>query len=205
MSIMQKNKYFLLAVLPLFLSAFSLPEPLKLVQNNALNIEIYLELDGIDGDAQEQAYTDWIELENYSFDANNSAFNIVNSGSVGGKPTGSDLSIEIKAEDKSLTKLYEKVLNSNQISDAKLHIINRLPGSGPSALQLLEQIELKDVYVTSVRIISGDPIIGDVEVHVDIAFGKIQRSLYQYNSSGNQIGSPQIMQWDYPANTESFN
>lgn len=107
-------------------------------------VDIFLKLEGIKGEAQDDKYKDEIDVLAWSWGASQSGTTHGGSGSGSGKVSVQDISIT-KYIDKSSATLFQHCCNGKHISKGKL--IVRKAGEKP--LEYLT-IELHDIIVTHV-------------------------------------------------------
>lgn len=194
---MRKNNYLLLLIIPLLFCSFKTIEPTK---KNTLGLSIYLQLNGIDGDATDPYHQNWINVASYKFDAKNSREVGQQEGQISfRRATGSDLTINAVIADKSLTKLIDRSLKSTIIQDGILDITES--GAPVGNNEFAERVELTEIIVRSVTITGTDPLAGTVDVSFTLQFREIKRTLKDL-INGN-YNTPVDMEWNYPNNSEN--
>jgi len=109
-------------------------------------VDIFLKLDGIKGEAQDDKYKDEIDVLAWSWGASQSGTTHGGTGSGSGKVAVQDLSIT-KYIDKSSPTLFQHCANGKHISKGKL-IIRK---AGEKPLEYLT-IDLEDIIVTHVSL-----------------------------------------------------
>jgi type VI secretion system secreted protein Hcp len=110
----------------------------------AEDIYAFLDLEGIEGEAQDSDYEKKIELQSFSWGAsNNNSFSHGTGGSVS-KGQIHDISFT-KLADKASVRLMDRVVSGLHIKKAKVSLLKQ---SGEKKIPYLE-IELTDVIVTS--------------------------------------------------------
>lgn len=192
---MRKNNYLLLLIIPLLFCSFKTIEPTK---KKALGLSIYLQLNGIVGDATDPYHQNWINVASYKFDAKNSREIGQQQASVG-TATGSDLTINAVIADKSLIELIDRSLKSTFIQDGILDITES--GAPVGNNEFAERVELTKILVRSVSITGTDPLAGTVDVSFTLQFREIKRTLKDL-INGN-YNTPVDMQWNYETNQEN--
>ncbi len=107
-------------------------------------VDMFLELDGIKGEAQDKTHKDHIDILAWSFGVSNSGTTHMGTGSGAGKANFQDISIT-KFVDKSSPVLMQHSILGKHITKGKLYV--RKAGGKP-----LEYIvySLNDIIVTSV-------------------------------------------------------
>ncbi|GJD52990.1 Protein hcp1 [Methylobacterium crusticola] len=109
-------------------------------------VDIFLKLEGIKGEAQDDKYKDEIDVLAWSWGAAQSGTTHMGGGSGSGKVAVQDLSVT-KYIDKSSATLFQHCCNGKHITKGKL--IVRKAGEKP--LEYLT-VELEDVMVTHVSL-----------------------------------------------------
>lgn len=194
---MQKSNYLLLIVLPLLLGSFKTVEPVGKKDNNTLSFSIYLQLDGIQGDARDAIHTNWIDVKSYSFGATNSR--VINGGfALAGRANGSDLNINAVILDKSLIPLLNASLVGDNIAEGKLEIIEVIAPTRSN--DFAERVTLTNILVTSVNVTGVDSRNGTVDVSFTLNFQKIKRELKDRQNNGTYSTAAE-MTWDYSTNS----
>lgn len=194
---MQKSNYLLLIVLPLLLGSFKTVEPVEKNDNNTLSFNIYLQLDGIQGDAQDAIHTNWIDVKSYSFGATNSR--VINGGfALAGRANGSDLNINAVILDKSLIPLLNASLVGDNIAEGKLEIIEVIAPTRSN--DFAERVTLTNILVTSVTVTGVDSRNGTVDVSFTLNFQRIKRELKDRQNNGTYSTAVE-MTWDYSTNS----
>ena len=113
----------------------------------AADVFAFLELEGIEGEAQDSDHQGKIELQSFSWGAsNNSSFATGTGGSVG-KGQIHDISISMYTSRASL-RLMERAVNGQHINKAKLSLLKQ---SGDKKIPYFE-LDLEHVVVTSFQI-----------------------------------------------------
>ena len=107
-------------------------------------VDIFLKLDGIKGEAQDDKYKDEIDILAWSWGASQSGTTHAGSGAGAGKVNVQDLSVT-KYIDKSSPTLFQHCSNGKHITKGKL--IVRKAGEKP--LEYLT-VEIEDIIVTHV-------------------------------------------------------
>lgn len=142
-------------------------------------VDIFLKLEGIKGEAQDDKYKDEIDVLAWSWGANQSGTTHGGSGSGAGKVTVQDLSVT-KYIDKSSPVLFQHCANGKHISKGKL--IVRKAGEKP--LEYLT-IELEDIIVTHVSL-GGSGSEDRLTENVTLNFGTYHLKYAVQTASGSK-------------------
>jgi type VI secretion system secreted protein Hcp len=86
-----------------------------------MGTEAYLQIKGVDGEAQDSNHKNWMELESYSFGANNSGTAALGQGMGHGKATLNDFHFVPKG-DTSTPILFLKTCTGDHIPEAVLEL-----------------------------------------------------------------------------------
>jgi type VI secretion system secreted protein Hcp len=114
------------------------------------DIYAFLELDGIEGEAQDAQYTNKIELHSFSWGATNHSSFASGTGSGIGKGQIHDISFS-KFTCKASLRLFERSVNGKPIEKGKLSLLKL---AGEKKIAYLE-VELENVVITSFQITAG--------------------------------------------------
>jgi type VI secretion system secreted protein Hcp len=145
--------------------------------------DIFLKLDGIDGESSDVSHKNEIELLSWNWSMTQESSG-VHSGSGGGsgKATVQDLSF-IHVLDKASPNLMKYCLTGKHIKEARLTV--RKAGGKP--LDYL-QITMNDVIVTEVN--PGVAVGGErVEEQVSLAFARVKQEYQVQNAEGGSAGA----------------
>ncbi len=113
--------------------------------------DIYLKIDGIDGEAQDSKHTNEIEVLSFSWGVSNSGSGAVGTGSGSSRASLSDLSI-MKHVDKASPGLFLACCTGKHLPTATLSV--RKAG-GDAPVEYLKY-DLTEVYISSVQTSGSD-------------------------------------------------
>ncbi len=156
-------------------------------------VDYFLKLEGIEGESTDDKHKDWIDLESFSWGANNSAH--MGSGTTGlatGKVSMQDFHFVMRVN-KSSPKLMLACASGQHIKTANL-ICRKAGGSQQEYLKY----KFTDVLVSSYQTggSHGEAIPVD---QVSLAFGKIEVT-YSPQKVDGTLGPPIITGWDLAKN-----
>ena len=149
---------------------------------------IYLQLDGIQGDATQQAHQNWTDIKSINWGVKRSMNTLAGASAnrEGSEPTVGEVTL-IKTSDRSSPKLLAEACTGNSGKTAKIHLVT----SGNPGNTYLE-ITLSNTLVSSYTIMSD----GDrPEEKVVFNFTKVEMKYTPYDGS-NQAQSPVIASYD---------
>jgi type VI secretion system secreted protein Hcp len=106
--------------------------------------DIFLELDGIEGESQDKTFTNKIDIHSFSWGLNNSASGHTGGGSGTGIANVGDLTVS-KYADKATNKLIFFCYNGDHIGKGKLHV--RKAG-GTDKVEYLTY-DMTEVFITN--------------------------------------------------------
>jgi len=154
-------------------------------------VNLYLKLDGIDGESQDKAHLGWIDILSYRFGVTNSV-----GGAQGtGRATFSELSVT-KVVDKSSPSLLFDTASVTHIENGLLDVVE---AGQPSSKPFLEY-KFTNLLVSDYSVGSG----GDrPEESLSLNFTKIQFTAFPQNPDGT-FGTPITMDWDVIRNSGSL-
>jgi type VI secretion system secreted protein Hcp len=146
-------------------------------------VDMFLELDGIKGEAQDGKHKDKIDVLAWSWGASQSGTTHMGSGSGSGKVSVQDISVT-KYVDKSSATLLQHVASGKHINKGQL--IVRKAGDKP--LEYIT-IDFKDIIVTAV---SGGGSGGEDRLteNVTLNFGEFKYVYTTQNKDGS--GGPKV-------------
>jgi type VI secretion system secreted protein Hcp len=111
-----------------------------------MSVEIFLKLDGIDGESEKKDAESWIEIFSFSNGASNPSSVAFGTGSGAGKVDISSLSLQ-KQLDKASPKLFLNCCNGTHI--AKGFMIVR-EATGDATTKIYYQYDMTEVFVDSI-------------------------------------------------------
>lgn len=158
--------------------------------------DIFLKIDGIDGESQDAQHKDTIQVNNWNWTIHQESTMHMGNGNGSGKATVEDLTIE-HFVDRASPNLMKYCLTGKHIPEVKL-IVRK---SGGSPLEYLK-ITMNDVVITRVQPNgSKDDNVGSKET-VSFSFNKVTQEYVVQNPQGGAGGSVTAA-FDIKANKES--
>lgn len=159
--------------------------------------DMFLKIEGIDGESTDEAHSDWIEILSYSHGVTQPATASISSG--GGRASQrsdhQDFSV-VKTLDKASPKLFLHCCNGRHISEIKLELC-RATGDKTKFMDYT----LEDVIVSSVR--PGGSSEGSDLPLEEITFN-YAKITYTYTETDHRTGQPKgdvEAHWDQASNT----
>jgi|SRR5208283_2130778 len=149
--------------------------------------DMFLELDGVDGESQDKTFTNKIDVLSFSWGVSNAASGHLGSGSGTGIANVSDLTVS-KYVDKSTNKLIYFCYNGKHVGNGKLHV--RKAG-GDDKVEYLTY-EMTEVFITnfSQSDSSGGGDLASESVTLNFSKVDIKYKLQQAAGSGGD--SPHV-------------
>jgi len=139
-------------------------------------VDLFLQIDGIDGESKAKGHEKWIELQSFSWGVSNSGSIVLGGGAGGGKASFQDFHFT-KDVDASSPQLFQHVANGKHIADAVLEVVR----AGPLAETFLKYT-LTDVIVTSFsQSGNGDDLPVD---SFSFAYRKLQEDYRMFDRAG---------------------
>jgi type VI secretion system secreted protein Hcp len=148
--------------------------------------DVYLKIEGIDGEAQDDKHKDWIEVSSFSWGASNTGTGAVGMGSGASKANMHDLQVT-KYIDKATPGLMQACCNGKHFATAKLYI--RKAGENP--VEYLKY-DMDEVFISSVA--HGGADGGGIATEsVALNFAKIKLTYTVQNKDGT--AGTEIPKW----------
>jgi type VI secretion system secreted protein Hcp len=144
--------------------------------------DIFIKINGIDGESQDTAHKNEIEVKKWSWDISQQSSMHVGSGGGAGKATVDDLSFE-HLVDRASPNLMKYCLTGKHIDQAVLTV--RKAGGNP--LEYL-RLTMSDVIVTSVQPSGSNTETGIREV-VRLSFSRVKQEYVVQNAQGGSGGA----------------
>jgi len=153
--------------------------------------QVYLQIEGIEGESTDKAHVDWIEVLAWSWGMSNS--NTTHTGTGGGAEVTSvqDLSVT-KYIDKATTALMLKAMNGAHIAEATLEVWEDCCETPYKMFA----ITMTNVLVTSVST-GGSNSESRFTENITLNFAKLRVEYTPADQSGTSE-----MSWDIPTNRE---
>jgi type VI secretion system secreted protein Hcp len=156
-------------------------------------VDFFLDLDGIDGEAQDDGHKAEIDILSWSWAASQSGTTHMGGGSGSGKAHFTDLACT-KYVDKSTPVLLQHVSTGKHIAKGTLYVRK---AAGENPLEYIK-LEMKDIIVTSVQ--SGGAGSEDrITENITLNFGEYKYIYTVQNPDGSKGAAPEFA-WDIAAN-----
>ncbi len=144
--------------------------------------DIFLKIAGIDGESQDSAHKNEIEVSNWSWQVLQESNMHQGSGGGSGKATVRDLSFTHNV-DRSSPNLMKYCLTGKHIAEAKLTVRK----AGGSPLEYLK-ITMTDVVITNVQP-AGSATDEVIKEQVSVSFAKVKQEYTVQNQQGGSGGA----------------
>ncbi len=160
-------------------------------------VEIFLKLDGIDGESEKEGAKDYIEIFSFSNGASNPSSVAFGTGSGAGKVDISSLTLQ-KQLDKATPKLFEMCCTGKHI--AKGNMIVR-EATGDATTQVYYQYDMTEVFVDSISW-GGAAGGGKPSESLSLSSKSLTITYWPQDSTG-KLGSKIPFGWDVSKNTKA--
>lgn len=157
------------------------------------DVYAFLELEGIEGEAQDFEHEKKIELQSFSWGASNNSSFATGTGSGIGKGQIHDISVSMFTSRASL-RLLERAVNGQHIKKGKISLLKL---SGEKKIAYFE-LDLEHVVVTSFQIAAGS----DGHLPMELAtlhFVKVKTKYLPQGNEGDATGNVDFG-WDLQKN-----
>jgi type VI secretion system secreted protein Hcp len=144
---------------------------------------IYLKLDGLDGESKDQDHTDWIEVDSWSWGVDNPASFAVGQGGQATQAHISSLNI-MKTCDKSSVALFKNSTTGKHIKSGTLSCMKL---DGDSRIEYLK-VDFTDLMVASLQW-SGAGEGNQVSESVSLVFAEFQQAYKLQQDTGSAGGN----------------
>ena len=158
-------------------------------------VDIFLVLNGIDGESEDKVYKDKIDVLAWSWGLSQSGTMHMGKGGGAGKANFQDISVT-KYVDKSSATLMNKIAKGEHIIDGK--IVVRKAGGDPLEYFV---VEMKEIMVTSYST-GGSGGEERLTENITLNFAKV-KSTYKTQGDDGGDGAEVEFKWDIPANTSA--
>lgn len=155
-------------------------------------VDLYLKIDGIDGESQSRGHFGEIEILSWSWGASNTG-SISSGGAGAGKVSMQDFHFT-KRFDKSSPQLFLKTCDGLPIPSLSFTIFRQSDAGETPYIQ----VQLEEVFVTSVALGGGSDQDQQIE-QVSFNFSKIVLTYFPQNPDGS-VGVPVTVGWDLAQN-----
>jgi type VI secretion system secreted protein Hcp len=154
--------------------------------------DMFLKLDGIDGESNDKDYKDWIGVLAWSWGASNSGTFHVGRGGGGGKANVQDISCT-KYVDLASPKLFENVFKGGHLTSGELVV--RKAGNKPMVYM---HIKMDNVLISSIST-GGSGGEDQLTENLSLNFEKVEYQYVEQKADGTEGGKPMV-KWDIAAN-----
>jgi type VI secretion system secreted protein Hcp len=145
--------------------------------------DLFLKLDGIDGESEDTTYSKQIELQSWSWGASNSGAVHVGSGSAASNAQMSEFNCAIYLE-KSSPKLLESLCKGKHISTGTFSA-TKSTGEDKTPQPYLK-IEFSEVFITGLS--AGGSVGGGVPIaSLTFSFATLKYNYYKQNRDGSLV------------------
>ena len=156
--------------------------------------EIFLKLDGIEGESKKSGAEDWIEIASFSNGASNPSSVSSGTGSGAGKVDLSSLSLH-KQVDKASPKLFLNCCNGTHIANGQMIVRE---STGGETTQTFYQYDMKEVFIDNITwgaVSNG----GKPSETLSLSCKSLQIT-YTPQSTDGSLGSKIVAGWDVSTN-----
>lgn len=147
-------------------------------------VAAYMFIEGVKGEAQDAKYKDHIELETFSFGANNPSRANIGTGQAGGKPSCNDFVIT-KFTDVSTPPLFQLCAQGKHIKNA--YVVMNRAGAKSGDLEEFLRIDFDELVVSSYRTGGGMSDGGTPRETISFNFAKVH-VIYNIVQDGEKKG-----------------
>jgi type VI secretion system secreted protein Hcp len=159
-------------------------------------VEIFLKLDGIDGESEKKGAEKWIEIFSFSNGLSNHSSVAMGTGSGAGKVDISSISFQ-KQLDVASPKLF---LNCCQGSHIKTGQMIVRESTGGDTTEIYFQYDLTEVFIDSVSW-GGSAGGGKPSESLSVSAKSLKVTYWPQDATG-KLGTKQIAGWDVSKNTK---
>jgi type VI secretion system secreted protein Hcp len=157
-------------------------------------VEIFLKLDGIEGESQKQGAENQIEIFSFSNGAANPSSVSFGTGHGTGKVDITSLSLQ-KQLDKASPKLFQACCKGTHIANGTLIVRESTGSDNP---QTYWQYEMKEIFVDGISW-GGSTGGGKPSESISLSFKSIEINYWPQNSDGS-LGTKIPASWDVSQN-----
>jgi type VI secretion system secreted protein Hcp len=158
-------------------------------------IDIFLKLDGIDGESQDDKHKDEIELSSFSFGSSNFVSRAIGGGGGSGKATFQDFHFVMNTN-KASPQIFLSCVSGKHIDSAVLSV-RKAGGDQQDYLHY----KLSDVLVSSFQTGGLTTAAGSTD-QFSLNFAKVETDYTPQDSTG-KLQEPVTINWDLQANAAS--
>ncbi len=161
-----------------------------------MSMEIFLKLDGIDGESQKKGAENWIEIFSFSNGASNPSSVAFGTGSGAGKVDLSSLSLQ-KQLDKASPKLFLNCCNGSHIATGQMIVRE---STGGDTTQTYYQYDMTEVFIDSISW-GGAAGGGKPSESVSLSAKSLQITYWPQDAKGT-LGNKIVAGWNVATNTK---
>jgi type VI secretion system secreted protein Hcp len=162
-----------------------------------MGTEIYLKLDGIDGESEKSGAKDYIEIFSFSNGASNPTSVAFGTGSGAGKVDISSLSLQ-KRLDKSSPILFQNCCQGTHIANGHMFVRE---ATGDSTTEIYYQYDMTEVFVDSISW-GGAEGGGKPTESLSLSSKTLTITYWPQDTSG-KLGTKIPFGWDISKNTKA--
>ena len=157
--------------------------------------DAFLKLDGIDGESTSQGHEKWIEIDSYSFGAQQSGSTSTGGGAGAGKVSVQDFHF-VAPQSKAVIPMLESLFTGVHISSAELHLSKVSEKTGSASPYYI--VKLSDVLISGFQEGGGsaDSVPTD---QFSLNYSKIEWT-YRSQSATGSFGDSRTTGYDLKAN-----
>lgn len=159
-------------------------------------VDMFLKLDGIDGESQDKTWKGKIDVLAWSWGVSNSGTTHMGSGSGAGRAVHQDISVT-KWMDKASPILLQHAVNGKHIASGQL-VCRKAGGKQMEYIKL----DFKDIIITSLSV-GGSGGEDRLTENVSINFGSYKYNYIEQTSAGGEGAKPEY-KYDIAAQEEKF-
>jgi type VI secretion system secreted protein Hcp len=158
-------------------------------------VDMFLKLDGIEGESKDKTHKNEIHIESYSWGLSQTGTFGTAGGGGAGKVSVQDISIS-KYTDKASTPLMLHCATGKHIKEGLITV--RKAGDQP--LEYLK-IKLSDIIVSGVQSAgnNGSDILSE---NVNLNFAQVRVEYQEQSATGGPEGGPKLFGWDLKQNAK---
>lgn len=161
-----------------------------------MSVEIFLKLDGIDGESEKKGAEAWIEVFSFSNGASNPSSVAFGTGSGAGKVDLSSLSLQ-KQLDKSSPKLFLNCCNGTHVAKGSMVVRE---ATGGDTTQIYYQYDMTEVFIDSISW-GGSAGGGKPSESISLSAKSLTVTYWPQDSTG-KVGNKIVAGWDVSKNTK---
>lgn len=160
-------------------------------------VEIFLKLEGIDGESEKKGAESWIEIFSFSNGASNPTSVAFGTGSGAGKVDISSLSLQ-KQLDKSSPKLFQNCCQGTHIATGNMIVRE---ATGGDTTEIYYQYDMTEVFVDSISW-GGAAGGGKPSESLSLSSKSLTITYWPQDSTG-KLGTKIPFGWDVSKNTKA--